>query len=582
MEWYYRRDIDGLKGICIVAVILTHVGLLPGGSVDVFFVISGFLITGIIQKKRLEGTFSLKHFYIKRVRRILPLLLSVNVAVLFAGYFVMLPDDLENLGESVVATIFFANNILLYITDGNYWAKAVAYKPLLHTWTLAIEEQFYITYPLLLLLFKNRKHLLLALIVLTVVSLLLYFGTSHPMLRYYFPHTRFFQLGAGGIASFATKKLNRAGLVRVLALIALVVLLFFSKTLHIPLLYKSPLITIATVLFVLPAHSPKLLVAVLENKPVRYLGLISFSLYMWHQPVLAFVRYTINPDITGWHIVVVLFVILIISILSFYIIEQPFRNEKMIKTTVVIGYVTCLLIITTAAGLWLYNKAGIVRDVPELDISKEEAVRHMHALYNDSIYMLDKNFVSDTKLKILIVGHSFARDWANVLLQSRYKNAIEISYIFNLNNSKDAFKRVKEADFIYFSPLHKKDFDVLSKKFRINEHKIKITGFKNFGINNGIFYNERDKLGYCNKRVAISSKFIMVNNKYKSEWGDKYIDLLGMVIDNNGTVPVFTPNCKFISQDCKHFTKEGANWYADILRPLPELENNYKIIRDNK
>jgi len=157
MKRYYRKDIDGMRAICVFSVIFYHLGIFSGGSIDIFFVISGFLITGIITRKRAEGTFSLKDFYIKRIRRIFPMLLLVTTIVLAVGYFVMLPDDLENMAESVVATNFFNNNLLFYLTERSYWAAAAQFKPLLHTWTLAIEEQFYLLYPLFLLLFKNNK-----------------------------------------------------------------------------------------------------------------------------------------------------------------------------------------------------------------------------------------------------------------------------------------------------------------------------------------------------------------------------------------------------------------------------------------
>ena len=571
---YYRKDIDGLRGICIVAVILGHLGLLPGGSVDIFFVISGFLITGIIKRQREAGTFSLKEFYVKRIRRIMPLLLFINCIVLIAGFYLMLPDDLENVAESVVAANFFSNNLLLYLTQGSYWALDAGYKPLLHTWTLAIEEQFYILYPLLLLLFKSKRSLFIALLVLTLASLAFYFNTHSVMLRYYFPHTRFFELGTGGLASFAVKKINKTNFIRVFAVIMMLGLLLFSNLLHVSLLYKSPLLTIATVLFLLPAgKSSSLLVLLLENRLVRGIGLISYSLYMWHQPVLAFLRYTLDPKITGNFIIAFLLLISVLSVITYYTIEQPFRNKNKTSKLLLFSVTGTLLVITTATSLVIYNRAGVVRPVPELDISDNKAVvRNAHALYNDSIYLLDKPFVNNNKKKILIIGHSFARDWANVLLESRYKNDIQISYIYILDKSKDAGERIQQADFIYFSPLHKKAFEAYSAKYDIDVNKVKITGFKNYGVSNGVFYNRRGQNDYCLQRVAVPQKFVDLNNVYKKEWGDKYIDLMGSVINTEGKVPVFTPNCKFISQDCKHFTKSGAIWYASLYDKLPELE----------
>lgn len=579
-QTYYRKDIDGLRGICILAVIFGHLGLLPGGSVDIFFVISGFLITGIIQRQRQAGTFSLKQFYIKRLRRILPLLLFINSVVLIAGLLLMLPDDLENLAESVVATNFFSNNVLQYLTMGNYWAVDSGYKPLLHTWTLAIEEQFYLFFPLLLLLFKSKRSLFVALLIFTLLSLVLYFNAGSVMLRYYFPHTRFFELGAGGLASFAVNKLHKANVIRLLSVTAMLMLLFFSKQFNIPFIYKSPLITIATVLFLLPANAktPLILVLILENRLVRSVGLISYSLYMWHQPVLAFLRYAINPQITVAFIIGYLIVVAILSVITYFGIEQKFRYKQNTSTFALFSFTGTLFVATTIASLLIYYKAGVIRPVPELDIkSSSTAVRNMHALYNDSIYKLDRPFLKNDKKKVLIVGHSFARDWANVLLQSKYSDNIQLSYIFLLDYAPDAKERIQDADFIYFSPMHKKEFEILQKKYSIDTTKVKITGLKNYGISNGVFYNKERNKDYCSQRVTVLKTYASLNDSYKKEWGSRYLDLMGKVIDTEGKVPVFTPDCKFISQDCKHFTRAGAGWYARLYNgKLPELEANNK------
>ena len=573
MKAYYRKDIDGLRAVCVFLVIFYHLGVLPGGSIDVFFVISGFLITSIIRRKRSEGTFSLKEFYIKRVRRIFPMLLLITAIVLGISCFVMLPDDLENVAESVVATNLFTNNVLFYLTEGSYWATASKFKPLLHTWTLSIEEQFYLLYPLFLLLFKNDKKLFRALVFLTVTSLLLYFFTKNSMLRYYFPHTRFFEIGAGALVSFAGKETKRGGLLRSFALMALMAFLFLNKFLGVPFLYKAPLIVAVTALFLLPAQQPQVLRLLLENRFIRGFGLMSYSLYMWHQPVFAFTRYMYNPHISGWLMVAVLLAIVLLSVASYHLIEQPFRDKKKISNQRLFGILGFLFLTTTGAGLYIYAKAGVVRDMPELDISAADAVRNMHAKYNDRIYAFDKNFTQADKIKVLIAGHSFARDWANVLLESEYKGGIELSYILDLNKSADARRRVLDADVIYFSPMDTTNFAVLKRKFSIDMHKVKITGMKNFGVSSGIFYSKRGTPGYCMQHVRLQNVFYRYNTMYKEQWADKYIDLMAMVDDKDGAMPVFTPDCKFISQDCKHFTKAGAAYYASLINGnLPELE----------
>jgi peptidoglycan/LPS O-acetylase OafA/YrhL len=151
----HRADIDGLRAIAIIPVVLEHAGapIFPGGfvGVDVFFVISGFLITGILRREMASGSFSLTRFYERRARRLLPALLVMTLFCIPFAWAWMLPEFLANFGQSIVATLLFSNNILLALTSG-YWALESAFKPLLHTWSLGVEEQFYIVFPLLLFL----------------------------------------------------------------------------------------------------------------------------------------------------------------------------------------------------------------------------------------------------------------------------------------------------------------------------------------------------------------------------------------------------------------------------------------------
>ena len=152
---HYRAEIDGLRAVAVFPVIFFHAGfeLFSGGfvGVDVFFVISGYLITSIIIKEKEEGTFKLVNFYERRIRRILPALYVVSICCIPFAWKFMLPDPLENFGQSLIATSLFSNNILLTLTSG-YWDLAVEFKPLIHTWTLAVEEQYYFIFPLFLLI----------------------------------------------------------------------------------------------------------------------------------------------------------------------------------------------------------------------------------------------------------------------------------------------------------------------------------------------------------------------------------------------------------------------------------------------
>ena len=167
----YRSDIDGLRAVAVISVILFHLGVLPNGylGVDVFFVISGYLITGIIYQQKVNREFSVLKFYQKRIRRIVPLVLFITAITLSVGLLFMLPDDLENLCQNIIATNLSANNILSFITSSDYWAIKNEFRPLMHTWSLGVEEQFYLIFPILFVLIpsKRNKILLFGLIILS-------------------------------------------------------------------------------------------------------------------------------------------------------------------------------------------------------------------------------------------------------------------------------------------------------------------------------------------------------------------------------------------------------------------------------
>lgn len=200
---HYRADIDGLRAIAVLAVVGFHAfpDYFPGGfvGVDVFFVISGFLISSIIFREVGRSTFRLPQFYARRIRRIFPALLIVLVACLLFGWFALLPDELEHLGKHVAAAATFVSNLALWQESG-YFDRAAELKPLLHLWSLGVEEQFYLVWPmLLLLLWKRQQNIAITIVLLTLTSFMLSIalGQQSPSANFYFPFSRFWELGLG-------------------------------------------------------------------------------------------------------------------------------------------------------------------------------------------------------------------------------------------------------------------------------------------------------------------------------------------------------------------------------------------------
>ena len=507
-----RNDIQGLRAIAVLAVVGYHLGYLPNGflGVDIFFVISGYLITGIIYNGILEDRFSIVDFYVRRARRILPLALFISALTLTIGSTVMLPDDLENLAQSVFATNIFSNNILQAITTKNYWDVANEYKALMHTWSLGIEEQYYFLYPFLFLIFRNKRSWLLpALAILTVLSLALnFFPNVEEHEKFYYLPFRFFELSSGGIAAIIINKRlihNRYSWAFLVILISMLVLgtSFGSREAQ---LVVAVVMTVG--ILVSSNEFNPLVRIVLLNKLMVSLGLISFGLYMWHQPMLVMFRYVFVETLTWAHSLLVIVLTVSLSVVSYLLIEQPLRDQKVTsirRLTSVVGFV---FLASSVAALYVYMNSGVLRDVPELDISKEKISTHMHSAYNARVFDYDKPFESDGRIKVLAVGDSFARDWANVLLESDYKDELDISYIHDPMDQDDFKQRAFLADVIFWSTPARAQIRALG----INEKKMRAVGTKNFGVNNGIFYNYSGA-DYYGQRTALASGVLNANEK---------------------------------------------------------------------
>jgi len=565
----YRKDIDGLRAFAVLSVLIFHLGFLPKGflGVDVFFLISGYLITDILYREISEDTYSVKDFYIRRVRRILPLVSFICFISLLLGILLMLPDDLENLAQSVIATNFFGNNVLQILTTKDYWDVVNEYKPLMHTWSLAVEEQYYFLYPIIFSLFgKHRKNWILPIIIfLTVCSLVVYFLPFEEYLKFYLLPFRFFEMSIGGIAAIYLK-----GRIIETRLSPLVILMVIGMMIwDIPFL-PSDWQLIATVVltcFLLCIDHSKNLIsaALLQNSVVVFIGKISFSLYMWHQLLFAFGRYAFFETIGLEESLLLLMLTFILSITSYFLIEQPFRNKNKFSNKFVISTLIIFFLVTSGLSGYIYVKAGVLKDIPELGIEKNNASRGMHSAYNHRNYKLNQPFKSN-KIKVLVIGDSFARDWINVLKESKYDSLIEVSYIDNPRSNKNLRRISESADIIFYTNM------LLSiiryQELKLDESKLWVVGIKNFGMSSGYFYNYKGD-DYCEQTTAMAEGYTDKNKELSSFFGKKYIDLIKLVSDKETQqMPVFTNDCKFISQDCRHLTKSGAIYFADKINLL--------------
>lgn len=334
----YRADIDGLRAIAILPVVFFHAGFgfAQGGfvGVDVFFVISGYLITSLVHREMLAGEFSLARFYERRVRRLFPALFAMLSACAVVAAWLLLPQDLRYFGGSLFATTLFSSNIFFWLEAG-YFDVAAERKPLLHTWSLAVEEQFYLLFPFfLLLVLRYLPRRLVAVIgAVTVVSLL----TSEWMLRnsdsaaFYLAPFRAWELGLGAsLALIAprTRHDNRYAEAFAwlgLALISASVAAFSWQTPFPGLHALVPAVGAALVIWSgsrASTHAARILSA----RPLVFTGLISYSLYLWHWPLLVFARHFAIRELTAAERLGVLLASVVLAMASWRYIERPFRG----------------------------------------------------------------------------------------------------------------------------------------------------------------------------------------------------------------------------------------------------------------
>ncbi|WP_026971961.1 acyltransferase family protein [Aliagarivorans marinus] len=335
----YRRDVDGLRAIAVVLVIVNHLNhdWLPGGfvGVDIFFVISGYLISKIVFSKADENNFNLSEFYSARVLRLMPALYAVLLASLLSFSFILFPRDLELFSNNVISVVLYASNFFIWINYGGYFGQNANDAPLLHTWSLAVEEQFYLFWPLALLFFcratlSDTKRLYLLAFIFFILVLVSELAVRYTIgASYYLLPSRAFEFVIGAVVVTLEKRtspLKNRIATQFLSIVGLGLIVHSSSSgsTNFPGL-NALYPTLGAAIIIFFCKSPNIVKTLLELTPIVYLGKISYSLYLWHWPIIVFVRYQsieFTPIVIGGMLVF----ILLLSYLSWRFIETPFRQ----------------------------------------------------------------------------------------------------------------------------------------------------------------------------------------------------------------------------------------------------------------
>jgi peptidoglycan/LPS O-acetylase OafA/YrhL len=376
----YRPDIDGLRAIAVCAVVLFHAfpGALPGGfvGVDIFFVISGYLISGHILEALRDGRFSFLDFYGKRIRRIYPALLLVICVFLAAGALTQFSSEFAILGRDAAAGALFVSNIVFYLT-ANYFEADAALKPLLHLWSLGVEEQFYILMPLLLAFgwpLLRRIYVLRVILLLFLGSFTLsvLFSQGHPNAAFFLPPTRFWELLAGTLLAWygvfgpeLRTRLVQSWHSHLLASAGFTCLIYSILFFHEELVFPGWRAAVPVLgCFLIIAAGPKAWLnrAVLALPAMTYLGTISFPLYLWHWPLLVFLQLLSGDTVGSAERALIVVVAVLLASLTYHGLEKPLRFShwaKQRQRSLAAGLFVLMLLLGGVVGLAVYRYEGI-------------------------------------------------------------------------------------------------------------------------------------------------------------------------------------------------------------------------------
>ena len=402
----YRKEIDGLRAIAVIPVLFFHAGFewFAGGfvGVDVFFVISGYLITGILLKEMQEGTFSILNFYERRARRILPALFLVMAVCVVLAWQLLYPADMQSFAQSVLAVCLFVSNFLFWYQSG-YFDTASDLKPLLHTWSLAVEEQYYVLFPLVLLLvWKVRKQWLvpiLALIALASLCLGQWQSLHQPSSGFFLLPARAWELLVGALAAVYVSRHSggqRKAWHEAMAIIGLCAIawacLMYSKVTPFPGVYAL-VPTLGAALIIVFADGERGVGRWIASKYMVAIGLISYSTYLWHQPIFAFARHIAGGDPGHLVFCVLIALSLLLAWLTWKWIEAPFRDRKKFSRQQIFALALLMSAVFIGFGYAGHKQKGFD--------SRFERVLHGDVGHQEFLEYIDQHFHDCEPPKVL-------------------------------------------------------------------------------------------------------------------------------------------------------------------------------------
>ncbi|MCG7392593.1 acyltransferase [Microvirga sp. ACRRW] len=612
----YRPDVEGLRAVAVLAVLFYHVDIWPftGGfvGVDIFFVISGYLITKIILSEIESGAFSFREFYDRRMRRLLPALLCTVAGTYLAGLFLFSIEDFTRLSGSTVTSLLGVSNFFFWREAGYFDAKAIL-KPLLHTWSLAVEFQFYLLSPaftVALFRWRGRPALLTGTVLIAVLSFAasLYMMRRNPSGAFFLTPFRVYEFAIGALVAFAESRRSSGLRLDAIYACGLVAVLFsvfaFDERTAFPK-YAALLPTIGTALLIYAGPSARGSWA-LKTKPMQFLGSISYSLYLVHWPLVVFTHYVLKREPSSLEKVALLVATFILSLILHRYVEVAFRRPRTrqnaspaLFNAVCAGAIA--LVIAPAAHSWLTG-GWVWRLPPALqEVNKVDIAASRDYVWSRHPKRQGDHFTTGKK-RIFIVGDSQAADLLNMLVEAGQDKSLEIASAvvfhecgapFVANADEDAFWNsenpmtarnpnlkeqcrsqisnalnsalLREADAVILSmvwlPQNMKHIEnAITEIKQRTAADVYVTGRKDMLASSIDIANSNGKLEGLE---AFASQFmapeaIGINRALKQKLGSHYIDLMSLLCPRKGFCHVLTDSQKPLLFDIGHLTKDGA------------------------
>ena len=494
-----NNAIDVIKGLAILSVVAFHIGWFKLGywGVDVFYVIAGYFAVRGIRPGFLRSRFT----------RLMPILVAVTGVCFVVGIAFYLPIQMMDICRNAACSLLFVSNFDMWRTANDYWATSNELNPMMHLWYLATLMQFYIV--LVAFYWRGEKRWTRPLVIAAgVVSLgLCLFKVGDMGMRYYLLPWRFWEFALGAALFW------RPGLLKP-----------FSKVRCDSAAWK--VLTVP--------------------------GVMSLSIYIWHQPIFAFVRYMFSREFSLPIVIAMLVALAAISWLSFRCLERKIESSigRMALST---GYVVVLL-----GTLSVYFNSGVSHGIPELGIEFGRHERGFLYKYNDRMRDYCGDFKRNGRTKVLLVGDSYARDWGNVLMESSWSNQLDLVYCSSI--AQDELRNLaSEADVIFYSTMRETPLPE-----SLETDRTWVVGTKYFGFA-GWVYARRFSPGYYGMTVELPEEIRKRNLRDRERYGERFIDMIAMTQTNDGRVRCFTDDRRLFTIDYGHLSCPGAQSYARII-----------------